>query len=258
MHRGRNLGLTALAAVLLGLLYLYLDGGAPGELPAQAVESTPAYWMLYERDPSEFRNMTVTLASGESYRVRSDMVFQDGQLLGVQNTLGQPVVVEHQPGFALDVTGYQMMLLAAQHIPVTAKYDALDLEACGLASPAARLEIAYADGETLTLSIGNLTASGASCYVRLSGDTAVYLAPYDLHQVMTRSLKEQHVLPGPLNVDADSAVQIAVDGPTVERVIATRYGGDRLLPWRMDTPLVHDGSTERIAAFLGRPVRCAC
>ena len=67
--------------------------------------------MLYERDPSEFRDMTVTLASGESYRVRSDMVFQDGQLLGVQNTLGQPVVVEHQPGFALDVTGYQMMLL---------------------------------------------------------------------------------------------------------------------------------------------------
>ena len=250
MHRGRNLGLTALAAVLLGLLYLYLDGGAPGELPAQAVESTPAYWMLYERDPSEFRDMTVTLASGESYRVRSDMVFQDGQLLGVQNTLGQPVVVEHQPGFALDVTGYQMMLLVAQHIPVTAKYDALDLEACGLASPAARLEIAYDDGETLTLSIGNLTASGASCYVRLSGDTAVYLAPYDLHQVMTRSLKEQHALPGPLNVDVDSAVQIAVDGPTVERVIATRYGGDRLLPWRMDTPLVHDGSTERIAAFL--------
>ena len=119
MHRGRNLGLTALAAVLLGLLYLYLDGGAPGELPAQAVESTPAYWMLYERDPSEFRNMTVTFASGESYRVRSDMVFQDGQLLGVQNTLGQPVVVEHQPGFALDVTGYQMMLLVAQHIPAS-------------------------------------------------------------------------------------------------------------------------------------------
>ena len=59
------------------------------------------------------------------------------------------MVVEHQPGFALDVTGYQMMLLVAQHIPVTAKYDALDLEACGLASPAARLEIAYADGETL-------------------------------------------------------------------------------------------------------------
>ena len=61
--------------------------------------------------------------------------------------------------------------------------------------PCRALEIAYADGETLTLSIGNLTASGASCYVRLSGDTAVYLAPYDLHQVMTRSLKEQHALP---------------------------------------------------------------
>ena len=250
MHRGRNLALIALVAALLCLLCLYLDGDAPDERATPSAETAPAYWMLYERDPSEFRSLTVTLASGESYRVRSDMVFQDGQLMGVQNTLGQPVVVDGRPDFALDTTGYQMMLLVAQHIPVTARYDALDLEACGLASPAARLEIAYDNGETLNLAIGNLTASGDSCYVSLSGDTSVALAPYDLHQVMTRSLKEQHALPGPLNVDVDSAVQLAVDGPNVERIIATRYGGDRLLPWQVDTPLVHDGDTERIAAFI--------
>lgn len=88
MHRGRNLALIALVAALLCLLCLYLDGGAPDERATPSVETAPAYWMLYERDPSEFRSLTVTLASGESYRVRSDMVFQDGQHIMLSNNWG--------------------------------------------------------------------------------------------------------------------------------------------------------------------------
>lgn len=250
MRPGSKLLLAALVTACLAGLLAWLGGGSPAEAPAPEAEAAPGYWMLYERELPQFRSLTVTLASGEQYAVRSDLVYREGTLLGVQNSLGQPVVVVDQPDFALDTSAWQMMQLLAQHIPVTARYEALDRDACGLASPAARLEIAYEDGTSLELSLGNLTASGTSCYVSLAGDSAVYLAPYDLHEIMTRTLKEQHALPGALNRDASDAVQIAVDGLADGRIIATRYGGDRLLPWQVDTPIVHDGSTERIEAFL--------
>ncbi len=240
--------LVLIAAVLALTLTGLLSGSdAPAAAPAPA---EAAYRMLYTRSQQDFAAMTVTLASGEAYTVESSLGFdENGNLLGVYNSLGQPVTVAGQPSFALDSTSYQMMLLTAVNLPVTASYPGLDPEACGLTAPAARLEIAYHSGDPIILTIGKPTASGYSCYVQMDGDSSVHLAPIDFYEVMTRPLNGHHRLPGAIR--ASAAVQIAVVRPGSDNFIATNYGSEgHLLPWQVDQPYVHAGSTERIQAFV--------
>ena len=253
MRRGLTLTLLTLAAAaLLGLLCALQ--ASPGETEAAsepAAAPAQAYEMLYTRSQQDWVSMTITLSSGERFTVVSDLVFDAaGNLLGVTNTLGQPMLVQGQEDFALDATSFQMMLLTAQNIPCTGKYD-LDFTACGLSSPAARIEIAYRTGAPITLTIGHETASGLSCYVAMEGETAVCLVPADFRQVMTRTLKEHHALPGALTADASTALQIAVADPAAGQLIATHYASDdTILDWRVESPLTHFGDAARIEAFV--------
>lgn len=243
------LALTA-AALAVGLTFLR---AAEEPLPAAdpAVQES-AYRMLYTRSQQDFASLTVTLASGESYTVESSLGFDaQGNLLGVYNSLGQPVTVAGQEDFALDSTSYQMMLLTAVNLPVTASYPGLDAEACGLSNPAARIEIAYHQSEPIFLTVGKPTASGYSCYVQMAGDESVHLVPVDFYQVMTQPLKAHHRLPGAISNAASTAVQIAVVRPDADNFIAANYGSEgRILPWQVDKPYTHAGSTERILAFV--------
>lgn len=252
MRRVRVLAAMALAIVLL-LASWYALQSAPSdaELPdAAATEMPAAYELMYQRPLSDFDEMTVRLASGESYTVVSDMVFDEsGSLLGVRSSLAQPLLVEGQESFALDTTSYQMMLLCAQYLPYTAAYEGLDADACGLSSPEARITVTYREAEPIELSIGSLTASGYSCYVALDGDARVYLVPYDFHQVMAMTLKEHHRLPGALDRSASDAVQVAQLAEDQTMWLATCYA-DRLLPWQVEKPISHQGSTERIEAYI--------
>lgn len=251
MRRILILGVLALlaASLALTLTALQASDGAPAAVPS-APEA--AYRMLYTRTQQDFAAMTVTLASGESYAVESSLGFDEGgNLLGVYNSLGQPVTVVGQPNFALDSVSYQMMLLTAVNLPVTASYPGLDPEACGLANPAARIEITYHSGEPIVLTIGQPTASGYSCYVQMAGDDSVHLAPIDFYEVMTRPLTGHHRLPTAIANAATTAVQIAIVRPGQESFIAANYGTEgRILPWQVDQPYVHAGSTERITEFV--------
>lgn len=252
MRRGTVLlCLTLTVAVLCGCLAL-LRGPAPDAQEAPSPTEAAPYRMLYEKSLADFLSLRVTLLSGESYSVSTAMVYDaGGALLGVTSSLAQPVTVDGREDFALSATSYQMMLLAAQHLPVTASYDALDPEACGLVSPDARLEISYRDGSAIALSLGHLTASGLSCYVQMEGDSAVHLVPYDFHQVMTQPLASHHRLPGALAASPSNAAQVALDGTEDGRIIATKHPGEGLLlPWQVDMPLRHSGSTERVEALI--------
>ena len=251
MRRGWILCLLSLAVAALAAVLVLLQGGTEN-VPEAAVTQEAVYRMLYTRTRQDFERMTVTLASGEAYTVRSDLAFDEtGNMLGVYNSIGQPVVVEGQEQFALDSISYQMMLLTAVNLPVTASYPGLDLEACGLSSPAARIEIAYHGSDPIVLTIGQHTASGYSCYVQMQGDDNVHLAPIDFYQTMTKPLKDHHRLPAAISNAASTAVQIAVVRPGQENFIAANYGTEgRILPWQVDKPYIHAGSTERIQAFV--------
>lgn len=251
MRRACTLLVLALVVVVLAVTLTFLRATLNEPAPvAEAPEA--AYRMLYTRSQQDFASMTVTLASGERYTVESSLGFdENGNLLGVYNNLGQPVTMAGQSGFALDSTSYQMMLLTAVNLPVTASYPGLDPEACGLASPAARIEIAYHTGAPIILTIGAPTASGYSCYVQMEGDSSVHLAPVDFYQVMTLPLAGHHRLPTGVTNAASTAVQIAVVRPGNDNFIAANYGNEgRILPWQVDKPYVHAGNTERILEFV--------
>ncbi len=151
---------TLLALLAAAVMLFALRSGlqqTPVPAPSETEEPQPAYRMLYQRPLSAFEGMTVTLDGG-SYAVLSSMVHDaNGALLGVTNMLGQPLTVDGRADFALDTSARQMMLVAAQNLPVTASYDALDLQACGLDNPAARVELRYAGGETIRLVVGKKT-----------------------------------------------------------------------------------------------------
>lgn len=249
----RRLITLACCALMIAALTLTL-GTLESSQPAAPVPTPQAesYRMLYTRDQADFASLTVILASGESYTVDSSLGFDaSGNLLGVYNSLGQPVVVRGQEDFALDTTSFQMMLLTAVNLPVTASYPGLDAASCGLDSPAARLEITYRSSEPIVLSIGKPTPSGYSCYVKMEGDDSIHLAPIDFHDVMTQPLKAHHRLVSALDADSSQAVQIAVVRPDGETFIASNYTGEgRILTWQVDQPYVHAGSKERIEAFV--------
>lgn len=255
MRRPLILCSLALIAAVLAFTLAILQSGSnvlcDSDVPTAApAPAEAAYRMLYTRSQQDFAAMTVTLSSGEAYTVESSLGFdENGNLLGVYNSLGQPVTVAGQPSFALDSISYQMMLLTAVNLPVTASYPGLDPEACGLTAPVARIEITYHMGAPIILTIGKPTASGYSCYVQMDGDSSVHLAPIDFYEVMTRPLNDHHRLPGAIR--ASAAVQIAVVRPGSDNFIATNYGSEgRILPWQVDQPYVHAGSTERIQAFV--------
>ncbi len=250
MRRGGVLALLTAAVALLAGLWGLLRTDAPEAAPAEP-SAAPAYEMLYERPLHTLRGIRVTLESGESYRVSPSMVFDEtGRLLGVSTPLRQPLTVDGREDFALDANAYQMMLLAAQGIPATARYAGLDLDACGLTRPAAEIVVSYADGTETTLRVGDKTASGASCYVTVDGGREVCLVPYDFYDVMTRPLRDQHALPGALSLTAEDAVQIAVDG-AAGRVIVSRQAGDsRVLKWAVTTPVTHDASEAAVERFV--------
>ena len=242
-----------LFALVIGGLCLALNALQPEEAAAPiTTPQTQSYRMLYTRDQADFASMTVTLASGESYTVDSSLAYDEqGNYIGVYNSLGQPVTVRGQEGFALDSTSFQMILLTATNLPVTASYPGLDEGACGLDSPAARLEIGYHSGETITLAIGKAAASGYSCYVKMAGDENIHLVPLDFRQVMTRSLNEHHRLVGALNAAPSQAVQIAVVQPDGTAFIATNYTDEgRILTWQVEKPYLHAGSKAHIEVFV--------
>lgn len=250
MRRGLVL---LVCALVIGVLTLALFALQPQETAAPApTPQVQSYRMLYTRDQADFASMTVTLSSGESYTVDSSLAYDEqGNYIGVYNSLGQPVTLRGQESFALDSTSFQMMLLTATNLPVTASYPGLDMGACGLDSPAARIEIAYREGETITLDIGKAAASGYSCYVKMAGDENIHLVPLDFREVMTRSLNEHHRQVGALNATPAQAVQIAVVQPDGTAFIATNYTDEgRILTWQVEKPYIHAGSTERIETFV--------
>lgn len=253
MRRGLHVLLMALCCVLLLVAYVFLAPQEAAEEPVTPeITTTQGYFMLYEGDIAQLLSITVQPKGKAAYTVLSDMAFdQSGQLLGVYNALSQPFLVKGQEDFTLSTAAWQMLLLTAQHIPATASYPALDHDACGLNDPDAILTLDWRDGTQTVLRVGRLTSDGLSCYVTMNGEATVYLVPYDFHETMCRALEVHHTLPGTLAENVSSAVQIAVTGTAEGQIIASKSSrATSVMEWHVDKPITHDGSTERIEAFI--------
>lgn len=242
-------------ALCAGLFCVYacLAHTQEGGQPVQDQPSAQSVSMLYERDVADFERMEVTLRTGEAYALLSDLVFDaQGKLLGVQNNLGQPVLMEGHEGFALSSGAYQMALLCAQHLPVTGRIEQADRAACELVNPHARITLEYAQGECLQLSLGARTPTGEGCYVALEGDEAVYIVPADFYAVFTSKPNALHRLPGFDAQDAADAQQIAVgrgeDVILVRRRTQAEMQG-AVLSWVAERPYTHDVNTAQVKSL---------
>lgn len=249
MNRGRNLAILLVVALMLGGLLAALRAPA-ASTGAQVADTEPPrqadWWFPYERDMIDFRSATVTLPSG-SYRLVSDMAFdENGNMAGVYNFLGQPVLVQDKENFRLRADCYQTVMVLASHLPVTAEYAGLDRLSCGLESPKAVVELMYGTADSVRLSIGNRTPGGDGCYVSLADDAKVYVAPADLYDVMCRELKEQHALPAISGKNMDEIIQLALvtDG---ERWIANRAENENTMnAWMFTSPIRREANTNGI------------
>ncbi len=253
MREVRKLSVLLLLTAALAVCLVSLNNAPTADsMPPAPTAAAQPYRMLYTCSQADFADMTVALPSGESYTVISDLVFDsEGNLLGVNNGLGQPIVVSGNEGFALNTELWQMVMLTAENLPVTASYTGLDMSACGLDIPEARITINYHTGESIRLNVGRITADGSSCYIQMEGDDSIHIVPVDFRHTMTKPLSDHHRLPGAAAENPLTALQIAVVRPGKDAFIAAYRGTDAgILPWQIEQPFVHGGSTERIQDFV--------
>lgn len=253
----RVLCLALIALLLAAAALAIVHFAAMPQQTDEPVSEETAYTMLYEEALADFTGMTVTVQGQEPYTVRSDMVYDEtGTLLGVRNSLAQPLLLTGDESFRFSAYAYQMLLLAAQHIPVTttiARNAAGSLSAYGLDAPSVRLDMRYGASRTRTLMIGRLTPSGTGCYV-LCDDTDIGVAPYDLYQALTGGLNAMHTLPATLGYTADQVTGLSIQraGQTLVE-IALKDESSReasVIPYEQRLPFTHDVNTARLQTVL--------
>ncbi len=251
MRRTGKLFCLLAACVCLVLLWQLLCVPVQGTGPfadEQTVRSN--YEMLYERKLPSFQSLTLELPE-ERYTLISDLVYsEDGLLLGVNNVLGQPLTVQDHPGFALQENAWQVFMVAAQHLPVTARWEGLDQTACGLNPPKAKLTLRYSGEEMLTLLVGNYLSPQLGCYVAVAGETTVYLAPSDFYETVTQPLYSLHALPGASVQHAEYAVQAALVDRDTSWILTRKGREGSLAKWQMTAPFTHDANTAFVEKYV--------
>lgn len=244
----------ALAALLslTAVLWALQSHGASTAADATGAdaETAAASRMIYERDATQFESLTVAVRGAEPYTVRSDLVYENGELLGVNNALGQPVVLVTNEAFRFKTYAWQMMLLCAQHLPATAEITEGTPEVYGLDDPAFTLTLRYTDGDPLSVSVGDLTPTGDGCYVAALGRT--WVVPGDLYDTFAGGLNGTHSLPSSLGFTADQVTAVQIEAVGAETLLIQRKaeGESALIPYEMVSPLTHDVNTERLTTVL--------
>lgn len=246
----------ALRWIIPLLLALVIAAGALFLLwPKQAAAPTtpeaaqPVYTMLYERDVSRFTRMTVTAKGYEPYTVKNDCVYdENGTLLGVKNSLAQPILLEQRESFPFHSYGYQMVMLLAEHLPITRTLpEAGNLSDYGLTQPDVTLTIEYEGEAPLRIAIGSLTPGGDGCYLTMNGETTVHIAPSDLYVTFSEGINLMHRAVASLGFDASSVTAVTIEQKGYVPVeIAKKAGDANIVPFEMLSPVQHDVSSERL------------
>lgn len=120
-----------------------------------------------------------------------------------------------------------------------------DLAPYGLAEPAARVEIAYADGSTLTLLLGHQERVTRNYYARVEGDSAVYL--------LAAERCEGFLLPKEAYIEELITPQLALSSP-LSAILDVTFSGERLeTPITVQAVATGDPEVRRAALSLGAP-----
>jgi len=155
---------------------------------------------VIKRDFGEFDNVTVTLADGETYTIRSNMVVdQQGNVTGLQEgktsnyeVVGNeafalnPNLVYNMANFSTSMTAYRL---------VAEKVE--DFSGYGLDEPAVRVVMRYRNGSTATWLFGSAvpTTEDAYYYMTEEGSGKVYMAYASQYEAFSAKLNYLHAVP---------------------------------------------------------------
>lgn len=246
-------GLLALVAALVCLWAFRPAAPKADDDSAKSDAGAPTYTFIYERPESDFERMEISGAGFEPYAVRSDLFFgEDGALLGVGNSLAQPILLEGDEAFRFNSYAYQMLLLVARGLPSVGETDAsASDEALGLNKPTAVCRVHYKGGDTLTVSVGSLTPTGDNCYVAVQGDARRYLVPADLHATLSKGVNALHYLPASLGFSPSQVTRLRLeraDGDAA--MIEKKQDEAAIIPYRMTSPITHDIDADTLTEAL--------
>lgn len=127
-------------------------------------------------NPARPKERTLTLKAAQPNEVLR-IAIQNTQGAFSVSAAGEGYQVADIPPRLVDGEKLNSLLDASSKVVALRKVvsSARDLQVYGLASPTARVEIAYRDGSILRLAVGDKERITGHCYVRLEGDEAVYL-----------------------------------------------------------------------------------
>ena len=118
------------------------------------------------------------------------------------------------PEFPLDDSTIQsMMVLLTTLTPQQTITDGDSLESYGLDQPVATLTATKADGETLTIALGDTTVDGDSYYMLMNGqENPVYIISDSLHTYMSRTIYDMCQLPELPDLTEESIQSVSIAG----------------------------------------------
>jgi hypothetical protein len=195
-------------------------------------------------NPPEAEDGEVVLKAVEPVEVTRVVIRNEHGVFDVAFT-GEGYVVDDIPAELVDMARFIDLLTDAGKVValLTVASAPRDLALYGLADPAARVEITYADQSSLALLIGDVERVTGGTYVRVAGDPAVYLMASERCAGFLLSKKAY--------VDALITPKLALSSPLSALLDVTFTGGSLTAPVTIEAVAAGDPEVARAALSFG-------
>lgn len=160
---------------------------------------------------------------------------------------GEGYLVDDVPADVVDIKVLIDLLRACGTVTAlsTVTGSAQDVAPYGLANPAARAAITYADGSTLTVLVGDVERISGNRYFTVAGDAAVYL--------MEDTLAANFLLPKAAFVDHQVTPELALSSPLSALLDVTFTGGRLAAPVTIEAVATKKPDVVLAALSFGAP-----
>ncbi|MCD6287254.1 MAG: DUF4340 domain-containing protein [Anaerolineae bacterium] len=194
--------------------------------------------------PTDVANSGVSFKTAEPVDVVRVFISNEYGTVDISFT-GEGYVVDDIPAELVDMEELIDLLTNCGMVYAvrTAAAAPRDLESYGLAEPAARVEITYADESALTLIIGNIERVTGNTYFSVEGDPAVYL--------MESEHSTGFLLPKKAYVEDLVTPELVLSSPLSALLDVTFIGGQLAEPVTVEAVATKDPEVARTAISFG-------
>ncbi len=218
-------------------------------LKTEPKDETPA-------SPSFEPITTIDMFKAEKENIKSITVTKDGKSYTVA-TDGKSWVVNNDPSIKISQSRANTLAYECSTVTVRelAAEGVTDFSPYGLDNPTAAVDIAFKDGTTQGILIGNKTIDGSLCYIMLSGDNKVYTKSYSGTESLVLSLEKlrDEVL---YNISEEdiSAISIQKSGSNkivlVRETLPASENEEQTYEWKMKEPVIKNANEYNLQEYI--------